>query len=164
MTSILKVDQIQNTDGQSALVIASDGSVDSVKYAEESNPSGRTITSTTMSSYEEGTWVPTNAGCTFTITNAVYTRIGRLVNCSAMVDITSTGSIAAWGGLPFTSSFTTTATNGGFVFYQNAATNEAWTVLLSGDSGFNFRQGADAVTNIATDKNLRFNIIYNTDE
>ena len=111
MSSILKVDQIQNTDGQSALVIASDGSVDGVKYAEESNPSGRTITSTTMSSYEVGTWAPTvgssGGGFAGTINNvsANYTKIGSTVWVDAfiVVTVTAVGSgYAQIGGLPFT--------------------------------------------------------------
>ena len=111
MSSILKVDQIQNTDGQSALVIASDGSVDSVKYAEASNPSGRTITSTTMSSFEEGTWTPTVSASgggfagTVTINNANYTKIGSTVWVTAFISVgvTNIGSGSAFiGGLPFT--------------------------------------------------------------
>lgn len=164
MTSILKVDQIQNTDGQSALVINSDGSVSGVKYPEAVAPSGRTITSTTMSSYEEGTWVPTNSGCTFTIENAVYTRIGRQVTCIGYITTTSAGSIDQWYGLPFASDFSGTSnTYGGVVFYQNA-TGDTWTTLMSGTEGFSFRSGAGAVGNIATNKNIRFNIIYNTDD
>ena len=58
MTSILKVDEIQNTDGKTGIVITPDGSLESVKFPEQSSPSGRVITSTTMSSYEEGTWTP----------------------------------------------------------------------------------------------------------
>ena len=113
--------------------------------------------------YEEGNWTPTNDGCTFGITNAVYTRIGRLVNCSAMVETTSTGSSQKWGGLPFASAWSSPSTFGGFVFYQNVAPTEAWTVLLDGDTGFTFRQGIGAPNNFASPKNLRFNIIYNTD-
>ena len=103
MSSILKVDQIQNTDGQSALVIASDGSVDSVKYAEESNPSGRTITSTTMSSYEQGTWTPVgDANVTVdSIQNATYTKVGQQVTLTAWLTITTTSSNIILGGVPF---------------------------------------------------------------
>ena len=111
MSSILKVDQIQNTDGQSALVIASDGSVNGVKYAEAASPSGRTITSTTMSSFEEGTWTPvvsaSGGGFTGTvnINSANYTKIGSTVWVATrlIVDVTAVGNGAAQiGGLPFT--------------------------------------------------------------
>ena len=112
MSSILKVDQIQNTDGQSALVIASDGSVNGVKYAEAASPSNRTITTTTMSSFEEGTWTPvvsaSGGGFTGTvnINSANYTKIGSTVWVDAYltVDVTAVGSGSAQiGGLPFTS-------------------------------------------------------------
>ena len=112
MSSILKVDQIQNTDGQSALVIASDGSVDSVKYEEASNPSGRTITSTTMSSYEEGTWVPTVYTTDFvtsglSIDSASYVKVGNIVTLAFSGQFTGTsgnwtiGDYAELGGIPF---------------------------------------------------------------
>ena len=109
MTSILKVDEIQNTDGQSALVITPDGSVSGVKYPEAVAPVGRTITSTTMSSYEEGTWVPVLEGATTVGTGTyaqqtgTYTRIGNIVICVCRVEITAhtgTGSMVITG-LPF---------------------------------------------------------------
>ena len=110
MTSILKVDQIQNTDGQQALVITPDGSIDSVKFPQAADPVGRVITSTTMSSYEEGTWIPviegtTTAGTgTYTSQGGSYTRIGDLVTCLGYTDITAhtgSGNILITG-LPFT--------------------------------------------------------------
>ena len=111
MTSILKVDEIQNTDGKTGIVITPDGSLESVKFPEQSNPSGRVITSTTMSSYETGTWTPTVSSSgggfagTVTINNANYTKIGSTVwvDASLLVDVTNVGSgIANIGGLPFT--------------------------------------------------------------
>jgi len=111
MTSILKVDEIQNTDGKTGIVITPDGSLESVKFPEQSNPSGRVITSTTMSSYEEGTWTPNPyaqgggfAG-TVTIRSANYTKIGSTVwvDAAIKVDVTAVGSgEAQMGGLPFT--------------------------------------------------------------
>ena len=82
MTSILKVDEIQNTDGKTGLVITPDGSVSGVKFPEAVAPSGRTITSTTMSSYEEGTWVPVilaGSASTFDRPSGIYTKIGRVI-------------------------------------------------------------------------------------
>jgi len=110
MTSILKVDEIQNTDGKTGIVITPDGSLESVKFPEQSSPSGRVITSTTMSSYEEGTWTPTvfaNSGGfagTVTINWANYTKIGSTVWVSVymIVNVTDVGSGAATiGNLPF---------------------------------------------------------------
>mgnify|MGYP006883070036 CR=1 FL=1 len=113
MSSILKVDEIQNTTGKTGLVITPDGTVTvpSVKFPEQSNPSGRVITSTTMSSYETGTWVPTlySSGGGFTgtvnINSANYTKIGSTVWVSAYlnVNVTAVGSgDARIGDLPFT--------------------------------------------------------------
>ena len=111
MTSILKVDEIQNTDGKTGIVITPDGSLESVKFLEQSSPSGRVITSTTMSSYETGTWTPVviaqygGFAGTVTIRNANYTKIGSTVWVSAyiLVNVTNGGSgNARMGGLPFT--------------------------------------------------------------
>ena len=117
MTSILKVDQIQNTDGQSALVITPDGSIDGVKYPEiTGGDPARVITSTTMSSYETGTWIPTlefRDGNTGSLTYTTqrfgsYVRIGRSVQISARIGWTANNITASQGalcmrGLPFAS-------------------------------------------------------------
>ena len=87
MSSVLKVDEIQNTDGKTGLVITPDGSIDGIKFPEEANPSGRVITSTTMSSYEEGEWTPqfaygptlSTSGITYSGVSGRYTRIGNMV-------------------------------------------------------------------------------------
>ena len=115
MTSILKVDEIQNTDGQSALVITPDGSVSGVKYPEAVAPVGRTITSTTMSSYEEGTFVPTIEGTTTAGTTdytsdgrfGYYTKVGNCVHIVIRLQwtaLTGTGVFTVTK-LPFTSSY-----------------------------------------------------------
>jgi hypothetical protein len=106
MSSVLKVDEIQNTDGKTGLVITPDGSIDGIKFPKEVNPSGRTITSTTMSSYEAGTWTPTSTGAGTIVVNAgsYYTKVGRNVtlhiNSASFSDITSTSYLGI-GGLPF---------------------------------------------------------------
>ena len=110
MTSILKVDEIQNTDGKTGIVITPDGSLESVKFPEQSSPSGRVITSTTMSSYETGTWTPTvyathgGFSGTVNVVSANYTKIGSTVWVDAFLDVnvTAVGSgTALIGGLPF---------------------------------------------------------------
>jgi len=63
----------------------------------------------TLDDYEEGTWTPSDgsgAGLSFTTTFATYTKIGRLVTCSAKIVYPTTGSTAQSqiNGLPFTSS------------------------------------------------------------
>ena len=112
MSSILKVDEIQNTTGKTGLVITPDGTVTvpSVKFPEQSNPSGRVITSTTMSSYEEGTWTPVfkNIGTgTYQIQVGSYVKIGHLVTIQCHLKLATSDSSALTlvvGGLPFKSS------------------------------------------------------------
>ena len=88
MSSILKVDEIQNTTGKTGLVITPDGTVTvpSVKFPEQSNPSGRVITSTTMSSYEEGTWNPELVTGDARFLEAKYTKINSLVQLRVYLD------------------------------------------------------------------------------
>jgi hypothetical protein len=110
MSSVLKVDEIQNTDGKTGLVITPDGSIDGIKFPEEANPSGRTITSTTMSSYEEGTFTPTvtfgagSVGQVYGKRYAYYTKIGQNVTVTFYILLinkgTSTGD-AYIEGMPF---------------------------------------------------------------
>jgi hypothetical protein len=98
MSSILKVDEIQNTDGKTGLVITPDGSIDGIKFPEEANPSGRTITSTTMSSYEEGTYTVVITANTGSITlsslaqDLSYVKIGNLVHIHGRLDVESVSS------------------------------------------------------------------------
>ena len=60
-----------------------------------------------LSSYEEGTWTPTDqsgAGLTFVSAVGTYTKIGRMVYLQANIQYPATGSTAqvAWGTFPFT--------------------------------------------------------------
>jgi hypothetical protein len=112
MSSILKVDEIQNTDGKTGLVITPDGSIDGIKFPEEANPSGRTITSTTMSSYEEGYWTLTLVNSEG-VTNIAdqkyntYTKVGNTVHLRGHVNFSaasSSGYAVNMAGLPFTAS------------------------------------------------------------
>ena len=108
MSSILKVDEIQNTDGKTGLVITPDGSIDGIKFPEEANPSGRTITSTTMSSYEEGTWSPVMRDNGFTQSvdtiTGDYIKVGNIVYVSCVVYFAASAYASSWGriaSLPF---------------------------------------------------------------
>ena len=175
MTSILKVDEIQNTDGQSALVITPDGSVSGVKYPEAVAPSGRTITSTTMSSYEEGTWTPvieggTTAGTgTYTNQTGSYTRIGNLVSCTGKTVITAhTGTgIMVMADLPFTQN--TYQTVGTIMSTNLAYTKDQLALLGSGNSKkltfFQFGGStAWATVPMNTSFDVRFQFTYQTNE
>ncbi len=62
----------------------------------------------TLDDYEEGTWTPddtSGASLSFTVYNATYTKIGRLVEIQASIYYPSTASTAdaQIGGLPFNS-------------------------------------------------------------
>ena len=184
MSSILKVDQIQNTDGQSALVIASDGSVDSVKYAEESNPSGRTITSTTMSSYEEGTWIPTVQGTTTagtstytSIREATYVKIGSQVTITCNLVLTTfSGAVgnAVVTGIPFSASPNFGVATGTFECDQlpfSSGYTSAYVIVFGGQSQVSYRQqGSNVdelpinVTQINANNRHRWSVTYFTDE
>ena len=116
MTSILKVDEIQNTDGKTGIVITPDGTVTvpSVKFPEITggNPS-RVITNTKMSSYEEGTWIPrlligaSSTGITYSLQAGNYVKVGRAVTIIYRIILsnksTRSGNINV-NGLPFAAS------------------------------------------------------------
>lgn len=60
----------------------------------------------TLTIYDEGTWTPADgsgAGLSFTVSDNKYTRVGRLVHCSALVTFptTASGLNAQITGLPF---------------------------------------------------------------
>ena len=176
MTSILKVDEIQNTDGKTGLVITPDGSVSGVKFPEAVAPVGRTITSTTMSSYEEGTWVPivagsTNVGtCTYLQQEGNYTKTGNLVTCNGYINLTAhtgTGDMVITG-LPFTqNSFRETL--GTIMSYNLVYTKNQLALLGSKNSKqVRFYQFGPSTTwasvPVDTDFHSFFNFTYFTDE
>ena len=134
MTSILKVDEIQNTDGKTGIVITPDGTVDvpSVKFPEITggNPD-RVITSTTMSSYEEGTWTPISTAGFFTQADGGYTRVGRLVHASFYIRVPASVNANHFqiNGLPFAN--TTEGQNQGSMGITDMGTNE-FTFIITG--------------------------------
>jgi hypothetical protein len=91
---------------------------------------------TVLSSYEQGTWTPTDAsgaGLTLTSQSGIYTRIGNTVyfNCIAQYPVTADASLFKIGSLPFSPNrdggasvgYTTYSTAGAlFVQVSNATT------------------------------------------
>ena len=65
MTSIIKVDNIQNSGGTAALSIDSTGVVTAdvgIKLdLNSSTVTGQTVTTNTLTDFEQGTWTPTSA-------------------------------------------------------------------------------------------------------
>jgi hypothetical protein len=67
---------------------------------------GGTSDSNYIDDYEEGTWTPSDnsgAGLSFTVANATYTKVGRLVTVHADITYPSTADVSSnsIGGLPF---------------------------------------------------------------
>ena len=121
----------------------------------------------TIGDYEEGTWTPSlNAyGGTPTISDALYTKIGRYVfaTCRVALDGTSDASTFQILGLPFTSFASSAAIFGANVIYANSST--APTYGLIGASGttatFYSSSGSNLSYNGAgNDKSFRINLHY----
>jgi hypothetical protein len=137
MSSILKVDEIQNTDGKTGLVITPDGSIDSIKFPEEANSNGRTVTSNTMSSYEEGEWtgklnffVSSTGSLAYSHNTLRYIKIGNLVSFFGSLSWSANNFSASSGalcltGLPFTGAGDNSKRGGANIHYANTA----WTGL-----------------------------------
>jgi len=130
MTSIIKVNNIQNSSGTAAVSI--DGS-SNVTFPQNATVSGNTtisgtttatgkITSTAgitfgsdtaasnvLDDYEEGTWTPAfdsgsggYNGSDFSNINAIYRKIGNMVYLSASFQITGGGNVSVGDSLEFT--------------------------------------------------------------
>jgi len=84
-----------------------------IDFSITSSGSG-TMTSELLADYEEGTWTPVptaSAGAITTYTSAgSYVKVGKLVTCIALIDITNFGTASGdliVNGLPFTTQNTT---------------------------------------------------------
>ena len=128
---------------------------------------GGTGTANLLDDYEEGTWTPSlNAYAgTPTISDALYTKIGRYVfaTCRVALDGTSDASTFQILGLPFTSFASSAAIFGANVIYANSST--APTYGLIGASGttatFYSSSGSNLSYNGAgNDKSFRINLHY----
>ena len=63
-----------------------------------------TMTSELLADYEEGTWTPSIGGtATYLLQSGTYTKIGRLVSISAVlqINVIGTGSVNTISGVPF---------------------------------------------------------------
>jgi hypothetical protein len=88
----------------------------------------------TLDDYEEGTWTPNDqsgASLSFTVFDATYTKIGRLVQVQASITYPSTASTldAQIGGLPFTAASGTDNTGG--ICFSGTNANLSFTGLIA---------------------------------
>ena len=121
-----------------------------------------TGTSELLADYEEGTWAPTDtsgASLSFTLGICTYTRVGRMVNCYAVITfpITANASSASIGGFPFAP--------GDRIFGNIAYTNTLITNLNyaqgSGSNMFLWTPGAQVLNSTMSGKLLIFDASFN---
>ena len=114
------------------LIIGTSGK--GIDFSITSHPAG--MTSELLTDYEEGTWTPSDqsgAGLTFTVYNATYTKVGRLVQFEVAIyyPVTVDVNATSIGGLPFnaasgsdnTGSFNLGGTSAGADYYWQVIRN-----------------------------------------
>jgi len=125
-----------------------------------------TAAANALDDYEEGTWTPTlssdaSAGA-YSIQNGYYTKIGRQVNVSATVKISTIGSFAGavvnLGGLPFTVGDLTNYDVVGITGISDAASeiSKPFLRFIDAQTYARVEQGNG---NTGTDRNLNANTI-----
>ena len=119
---------------------------------------GGTGSANLLDDYEEGTWTPTNTGAALTVTQAKYTKVGRMVTVACFVTATANTS-GDWGGLPFT--IDVSGTYSGSVGYQNDTAGETWNVFADGGTSWTLRKGTTS-EQLLSGKNLRMTLTYFT--
>ena len=118
---------------------------------------GGTAAANLLDDYEEGTWTPTLTGSgSWTINDAKYTKVGRLVVCTFHVKVTSTVSPNDFAGLPFTPN----SESGGILGYQNSISGVV-SAYVQAANVWNFRQGSTQV-GLANESTARGVLTYAT--
>lgn len=119
---------------------------------------GDTAAANALDDYEEGTWTPATPNGSWTVNEATYVRIGKIVHCRVKLTATSSISSADFTGLPFN-------VNGqygsGIVGYQNSESGEVWSVLVQPSNAFNFRV-ANSQKGISNGAVVIFALTYET--
>lgn len=133
-----------------------------INFSANSTLAGKT--STLLNWYEEGTWTPTitSAGGTITSTSvsgAQYTRIGRQVTASVIVEITDagTGTGALLVSLPYTAGASTSAVG---AVLESAATGNMGRAYVPASSTVAYVAKYDNGTFIVNTYVLRINVTY----
>jgi hypothetical protein len=95
------------------------GSAGQIDFPAAQNPSSG---ANTLDDYEEGTWLPTNGSTAFVLQTGKYTKIGRHMNISMQLGVSTfgAGSAVTISGLPVTPSMNTALAVG---YFDNSVTN-----------------------------------------
>lgn len=138
---------------------------------------GGTVAANKLDDYEEGTWTPTITGvtsgaATFTVNQALYTKVGRAVHVSCYIinaDVTGLVGTIIVGGLPFTANgFAMTKSGYSTLFSFDQQTievagyteNGAAYIRLQKGSSITAISGTDATA--AGDGRIMMNFTYQT--
>jgi len=124
---------------------------------------GDTATANALDDYEEGTWTPVDgsgAGLTFTVADATYTKVGRIVTCHAQVIFpTNSSSLNAQiSGLPFTNIVGTGGSYGAFTVFATIS-DVIWINGSGGVGGIAYDYTGAGVTN-ATVSTKQFRLVW----
>ena len=117
----------------------------------------------TLDDYEEGTWTLTDgsgAGLSFTVLDARYTKIGRMVQCFAQFAYpsTSNGNNSSITGLPFAVANTAGGAYGAFTCYTTYS-QATWLCTGSSTSSQVYSLAGAGVTN-ATLSGKQFRLVW----
>lgn len=135
------------------LVIGTSGK--GIDFSATSHPAG--MTSELLADYEEGTWTPTflvgSGSVTTTTSNAVYTKVGRNVQCSFRIDVSAASSPSGslqLSGLPFTSQSANTTGQVTFTLWIGLNTAQSYLsgYIPSNATFSNLTSGAGAVVTL----------------
>ena len=121
---------------------------------------GRSVSSTLLDDYEEGTWTPVSDYGTLTSVTATYTKIGNsvFIRLACTMPSTSSSSIMAFAGLPFS-----TAQDGSAQMGVTNSSNYNPSILLQGTTCYFYGASAGAVAaSTYSGALVRFTGQYNT--
>jgi len=104
---------------------------------------GDTATANALDDYEEGTWTPTVTTGTVNVSNAVYTKIGRMVTCTANISTFSN------------------RTSSNVIYVNNLPFTPAANVVV-GVCTARYYAGPDVIAQVQTNGNMFFTRIANT--
>ena len=157
--------QIQTHDGNEDIEVDPDGFIkfetgggERMRLTNDGlTVNGDTAAANALDDYEEGTWTPATPSGSWSVQDAKYVKVGRLVTCFFNIDITSTVSSSEFTGLPFTPS----QEAAGIVGYQNHISGEVMAVYVQAANIWNLRIGSTQY-GMGSGKTLRGSFMYPT--